>query len=400
MTSPSRAERRPPAAGTVLLVDDDRLVLSSWARVLRASGYAVETLHESSRLREVLGSGGFEVVVTDVRMAGLDGFGVLRTVHEQAPEVPVLLATGAAELNGAMRAVNGGAFRYLEKPLDPGGLVEAVAAAVRQHRIARAREEAFRLLGGGARPGAQPDLSELGPRLDAALERRWMAYQPIFDRRSGKLWACEALLRSAEPGFVRPTDLLAAAEALNRVADVGRAVRADVAAALGSTRSTLTAFVNLHPRELDDPDLYSAAAPLSAVASRVVLEITERTQLSAVDDVSGRMRALRGLGYRIAVDDLGAGYAGLASFAWLRPDVVKLDMSLVRGLDADPLRQKLVQSLVRASHDLDVLVVAEGIETEGEREAVEGLEVDLMQGYLFGRPQRGWETVAVASPLA
>jgi EAL domain-containing protein (putative c-di-GMP-specific phosphodiesterase class I) len=214
-----------------------------------------------------------------------------------------------------------------------------------------------------------------------------MAFQPIIDRRSRTVWACEALLRTAEPGFVRPPDLLAAAEQLGRIADVGRAVRADVAATLSAAREGL-AFVNVHPLELADPDLYRADAPLSALASRVVIEITERASLATVGEVTDRVAALRALGYRIAVDDLGAGYAGLASFARLKPEVVKLDMSLVRGIDHDPLRQKLVDSIVRASHDLAIVVVAEGIETPAEREAVERLEVDLLQGYLLGRPQR------------
>jgi EAL domain-containing protein (putative c-di-GMP-specific phosphodiesterase class I)/ActR/RegA family two-component response regulator len=376
----------PAPAGTVLLVDDDALVLRAWARVLKKAGFVVETLGESSALAETLRRTSFEAVLTDVRMAGVDGFGVLRGVREQAPSVPVLLATGAAELSGAMRAVNDGAFRYLEKPIDPDQLVAAVGDAVRQHRIASAREEAFQRIGAAAAVPAAPD-TDLRTRFDTALQKRWMAYQPIVDRRSGAVCACEALLRTAEPGFVRPPDLLAAAEQLDRVAEVGRAVRADVAAALAGADSGL-AFVNLHPRELDDPELYRRDAPLSALASRVVLEITERASLATVSDVTDRVAALRALGYRIAVDDLGAGYAGLASFARLKPEVVKLDMSLVRGVDQDPLRQKLVSSIVRASQDLDILVVAEGIETEAERAAVEQLEVDLLQGYLLGRPQR------------
>jgi EAL domain-containing protein (putative c-di-GMP-specific phosphodiesterase class I)/FixJ family two-component response regulator len=381
-----------PGAGTVLLVDDDALVLRAWARVLRKAGFDVETLGESSALPDTLRRRSFEAVLTDVKMAGVDGFGVLRGVREQAPSVPVLLATGSAELAGAMRAVNDGAFRYLEKPIEPDQLVAAVGEAVRHHRIARAREEAFQRIGAAATAADAPG-ADLRARFDTALQKRWMAYQPIVERGSGAVRACEALLRTAEPGFVRPPDLLAAAEQLDRIADVGRAVRCDVAATLGRAGAGL-AFVNLHPRELDDPELYRSDAPLSTFASRVVLEITERASLSRVSDVTDRVAALRALGYRIAVDDLGAGYAGLASFARLKPEVVKLDMSLVRGVDQDPLRQKLVSSIVRASHDLGIVVVAEGIETGAEREVVEQLEVDLLQGYLLGRPHREFALAA------
>ena len=85
---------------------------------------------------------------------------------------------------------------------------------------------------------------------------------------------------------------------------------------------------------IDDHELFSPAAPLSRIASRVVLEITERASLDELGDVAPRLAQLRGLGFRIAIDDLGAGYAGLTSFAQLEPEVVKVDMSLVRGIDS------------------------------------------------------------------
>jgi len=99
-----------------------------------------------------------------------------------------------------------------------------------------------------------------------------------------------------------------------------------------------------------------------------------------------RMEQLRGMGYRIAVDDLGAGYAGLTSFAQLEPEVVKVDMSLVRGVDASATKQKLLGSIIGLCHDLDIQIIAEGIETEAERDTVVRLGGDLCQGYLFARP--------------
>src|SRR4029079_10187530 len=89
-------------------------------------------------------------------------------------------------------------------------------------------------------------------------------------------------------------------------------------------------FMNVHPEDLTDDTLLDPHAPLSRVASRVVLEVTERASLEKMTGVAERIRGLRELGFRIALDDLGAGYAGLTSFATLTPDVVKVDMSLVR----------------------------------------------------------------------
>jgi EAL domain-containing protein (putative c-di-GMP-specific phosphodiesterase class I) len=95
---------------------------------------------------------------------------------------------------------------------------------------------------------------------------------------------------------------------------------------------------------------------------------------------------LRRLGYRLAVDDLGAGYAGLTSFAALNPHVVKLDMSLVRGADHEPVKQRVIASMTSLCKEFGIMVVAEGIETTAERDTVIALGCDLVQGFLLGRP--------------
>ncbi|MFO0582006.1 MAG: EAL domain-containing response regulator [Anaeromyxobacter sp.] len=389
-TSSKSAAAHAQSKGRVLLVDDDQLVLHSWRRILKAAGYAVEILEESRELSGLLARDHFEAVITDIRMAGLDGFGVLRVVHELAPDVPVVLATGSADLQSAIQAVEAGAFRYLQKPVGTDELTEAVSDAVRTYRLAVAREQAFRLVGEEAARAGVRARADLEERFERALATRWMAYQPVTDWRSGEVFAYEALLRTDEPSLARPDLFIQAAEQLNRLNDIGRSVRQAVATGLAHIPDGVVAFVNLHPLDLDDPDLYDEEAPLSKQARRVVLEITERASLNDVKDLGPRLDVLRGLGFRIAVDDLGAGFAGLASFARLRPEVVKIDMSLVRGVETDPVRKKLVGSITRASHDLGILVVAEGIESEAEREALAGLEVDLLQGYLLGKPARAF----------
>jgi EAL domain-containing protein (putative c-di-GMP-specific phosphodiesterase class I) len=125
---------------------------------------------------------------------------------------------------------------------------------------------------------------------------------------------------------------------------------------------------------------------LTAIAPRVVLEITERASLDAVDDAPSRVARLWELGFRIAIDDLGAGCAGLTAFAQLEPEFVKLDMSLVRDVHKNPVKQKLVHSMTRLCKDMGITVVAEGIEVPEERDVIVELELscDLMRGYLFG----------------
>ena len=149
---------------------------------------------------------------------------------------------------------------------------------------------------------------------------------------------------------------------------------------------TACSSVNLHPEDLLDPSLFSEGAPLRQFPNRVVLEITERAALDDVTDIKGRVEVLRFNSFRIAVDDLGAGYAGLASFAALEPEIVKIDMSLVRGVDESIVRQRLVKSIAQLCRDMEILVVAEGVETKGEHEMLAKLGCDLLQGYLFAKP--------------
>jgi EAL domain-containing protein (putative c-di-GMP-specific phosphodiesterase class I) len=150
-------------------------------------------------------------------------------------------------------------------------------------------------------------------------------------------------------------------------------------------------FMNLHAADLNDDALYSSTSPLSGCASRVVLEVTERSSLDRVSDVKSRAQTLRRLGFRLAIDDLGAGYAGLSSFAQLEPDVAKLDMSLVRDIHDSPQKQSIVRSMLSVCRDeLGVDVVCEGVETVAERNTLDALGSETLQGYLFGRPQAGF----------
>ena len=315
-------------------------------------------------------------------MPTVDGIELLRTVREYDLDIPVILMTGTPEVRTAIKALELGALRYLTKPIDNHALVDEIGYAVRMCRIARLNREALAHVGDldkfvGDRAG-------LESRFRRALEKVAMAYQPIVSWAKQEVHSYEALVRTGEPTLPHPGALFDAAERTGRLRDLGRAIRASVARSAGDGTSLL--FVNIHPQDLNDEELASPDAPLSRVASRVVLEITERASLGAVVDVRTRVDSLRKLGFRIAVDDLGAGYAGLTTFTLLQPDFVKLDMTLVRDIDADTTRQRVVGTMSRLCRELGMSVVAEGIETVAERDTLLTLGCDLLQGYLFARP--------------
>jgi EAL domain-containing protein (putative c-di-GMP-specific phosphodiesterase class I) len=370
--------------GAVLLVDDDPGVLRAYRRALGGQGHRIVCAADGAEVPALLRRESFDAVVSDVSMAGLDGFGVLREAHALDPDLPVVLVTGGASLDAAIRALDQGAHRFLLKPLDPDALTGAVHAAIAHRRellaARRAREIAAEL-------ERTAELhARLGEDLSRAIDGLWMAFQPIVSVADRGLYGYEALLRSVHPPMSGPEEILRAAEQLGRLGELGRAIHQRVARAARAAPHGALILVNLHPWDLRDVELLGPGSPLAGMADRVVLEITERASLEHVPDLRARIAALRAQGFRIAVDDLGAGYAGLTCVADLAPDVVKVDMSLVRGVDGDPTRRRLVRAIAELSEELGIRTVAEGVETEAERNALREIGCDLMQGYLFSKP--------------
>ena len=373
----------------VLLVDDEASLLKAYERALSKPGVIVTTACNGKEAIDRVKGTSFDVIVTDISMPEMTGMEFLRAVRAHDLQVPVILMTGAPELESAIRAVEYGAFRYLAKPVAVSELCGTVERAARLHRLAEVKREALELPGAdGVRLGERASL-DVG--FSWAMSRLWVAFQPIVAWRQRRVFGYEALLRSDEPLMRNPADILDAAERLGRLHDLGQLVRARVAAAAAKAPEGTKLFVNLHSADLNDEELFSPDAPLSKMASRVVLEVTERASLYGVKNVTACVDKLKALGFQIAIDDLGAGYAGLASFTQLEPEIAKLDMSLVRGVDADARRQSIVRSMKTLCEDLRMLVIAEGVETVAERDTLAELGCDLLQGYLFAKPQRAFE---------
>jgi EAL domain-containing protein (putative c-di-GMP-specific phosphodiesterase class I) len=274
----------------------------------------------------------------------------------------------------------------LVKPVDSSRLEEVVNKAVQMAQMARIRRLALEV----AHATADPDLR---PAYESALRGMWIAYQPIVSASDGTLYGHEALMRVSARNIAHPGHMLDAAERLNELIGLGRHVRQLAVAPVMEVPEAGVLFVNLHPHELSDEQLADPDAALSQIAGRVVLEITERHSVSNLNDLRTTVARLRELGFRIAVDDLGAGYAGLTSFALLEPDIVKIDMSLVRDIDKVPVKQRLVRSITSLCLDMNIRVVGEGVETAPELETLRELGCDLVQGYLLARPDRPFPAI-------
>jgi EAL domain-containing protein (putative c-di-GMP-specific phosphodiesterase class I) len=368
----------------VLIVDDEQAILRAYSRVLTGHGYAVTTASSGENGLELLAHDPIDVVISDLTMPGMTGIDFLREVRQKDPDLPVILMTACPSTETAARALEYGALRYLLKPVAKDAMERALKDGLHLRRMAMLKKQAAAIFGDydkqlGERAGLTASLSR-------ALTALFMVYQPIVRFSDRTILGYEALVRSAEPSLPHPGALFDAAERVGQVEALGRVIRQIAPVPMPKAPESALLFVNLHTRDLNDPSLFDPTTALAKIAGRVVLEITERASLHQVDDVHARVRDLRKMGYRIAIDDIGAGYAGLTSFAMLEPDVVKLDMALVRDIHKTPTKQKLVGSMVHLCRDLNIMLIAEGVETEAERDTLVGLGCDVFQGYFFGKP--------------
>ncbi len=217
-----------------------------------------------------------------------------------------------------------------------------------------------------------------------ALHQFAMVFQPIVTLRDLRLAGVEALARFPGPPAQTPDRWFADATT------VGLGVELEVAAiddALGALRHLpdgVTLALNAGPDALASSELRSAIARHDA--SRVVIELTEHAPVMDYTVIRAAVGTLRRLGARLSVDDTGAGFASLTHIVHLAPELIKLDRWIVAGVDADPVRRALVTALVGFAHELGAEVIGEGIETQGELDALRQLGVDYGEGYLLARP--------------
>jgi diguanylate cyclase (GGDEF)-like protein len=223
--------------------------------------------------------------------------------------------------------------------------------------------------------------------LEATIERRQLeyVYQPIVDSMTHQIVAYEALCRPTHPAFAGPAALFETAEYAGRVTDLGRACRAICIEPLDRMPADCLIFINLHPRELEDGELLRDEM-LVRHAHRVVFEITETAEIQDYERVRRIIASLRERGCRIALDDLGAGYAGLNSLAQLGPDFVKLDMALVRRIHTKSTTRRLVKHILEFCSGEDIPVISEGVETSEEHDMVREIGCPMMQGEFLASP--------------
>ena len=217
-----------------------------------------------------------------------------------------------------------------------------------------------------------------------------MAFQPIVDVATGKVFAHEALVRG--PNGEGAQSILSAVDPANRYAfdQKCRVTAIEMATRLNLAKTGAHLSINFMPNAVYEPracirTTLTAAMRTGFPLDKIIFEFTEDERLDT-KHVLNILRSYRAMGFKTAIDDFGAGHAGLSLLTHFQPDIVKLDMDLIRGIDDDPVRRAVVKHIVHLLDELGVTPLCEGIETAEELTVITDLGVKLVQGFLLAKP--------------
>lgn len=229
-----------------------------------------------------------------------------------------------------------------------------------------------------------------------------MAFQPIV-HPDGRVFAFEALVRGANGDGAQAVLSAVTPDNVYSFDQRCRTTAIETAAGLGLSQTGAMLSINFRPNAIYEPvrclRTSLAAARRAGLPNEAILfEITEDEKLHDPLHMRAIVTAYRSMGFKVAIDDFGAGHSNLNLLADFQPDIVKLDMHLIRDIHRDPVRRAVIRSLVQLGADLGITLIAEGIEQEAEYETLLELGIGLFQGYLFARPAIGALPVPVLPP--
>ena len=376
------------AGMSVLVVDDNPVNVAFLKQLLVKQGlYRVYSEVDSRVVAQRLAEHKPDLVLLDLRMPHVDGYEVLTQIQEFAAGgyLPVMVLTADTTTATRERALAQGAQDFLTKPID------ATEATLRIANLLQTRQLYATLRQVTARPATAEAQStrghaEVRDRIQAVLHDKSISpvFQPIQDLATGATVGHEALARFPNPTLASPDQWFADAFTVGLGVDLEWLAATSMLAYLQSAPPSMFVAVNMSPAtvlhlgedQFCPPELWP----------RIVIELTEHVPVEDYPALHRALASARSHGARLAVDDLGSGYGGFRHLLRLAPDIIKLDISLVAGMDRDTGQKALARALLGFANEVGAQVIAEGIEQPDELTALQDLGVPWGQGYLLGRP--------------
>ena len=375
----------------VLVADDEPALRDALSELLaqEPSLALVGTAADAEEAAAIAAREQPDVALIDVSMPAGGGPRAAREIGRTSPHTRVIALSAFEDRATVMEMLRAGAVGYLVK----GAAGEDIVGSI--HRVATGRAS----ISADVVDGIVHELSSQLRREEIELQRSQaraaeihrfatgeglaIHVQPIMDLRTRQPVGYEALarFRSLPP---RPPDAwFAEAAALELGTHLELATIERALAVLPQIPIDAYLSLNCSHRTVRNPDLVAMLAPHAA---RLVVEITEHEPVDDYEDLAIALQPLRALGVRIAIDDAGAGYASLRHTLALNPDIVKVDISLTRAIDTDRARRALASALISFADEMDMTIIAEGIETEAELRTLTDLGVRYGQGFHLAEP--------------
>ncbi len=378
---------------TILIIEDSETVRQILISYLEEIGHHVVTAFNGAMGLRLSQSCLPDLILCDIMMPQMDGYEVLQQLrqHPQTAATPFVFLTAKAERPDIRRGMILGADDYLTKPFTQQELIEAVQAQLNKKVV----------LETAAVPTIDRHSLEYRHQYDQlhqALDNRefQLYYQPQISLKTGQVIGAEALLRWQSPGrgFVSPAEFIPMAEKTGFILPLGRWV---LQAACQQIRDWQVAgldpiriAVNLSSAQFTQADLsdeiVAIMQEMGVSPDHLEVELTESLLVQDIEATIERMKALQAIAISVAIDDFGTGYASLGYLQHFPFNVLKIDRCFVANIDKNPRNAAIVNAVIQMAHDLELDVVAEGVETEAEQLFLQEHGCDSFQGYFISKP--------------
>ena len=382
----------------ILIIEDEEAVRENLLDMLEAEDF--ETLAAANgriglhlAISEVP-----DLILCDLMMPEIDGHGVLRALRQEpsTATIPFIFLTAKSAKSDFRQAMDMGADDYITKPFTRAELLSAIMNRLERYATSKRYFSHQTVIN-----NLSPQMHLLEISLHRAIKQHnfqefEVYYQPIVDIDSGKIVAVESLLRwqSPELGMIYPTEFIPLAESTGLIVPIGKWVLKRVCQQIKSWRDagiySFVVAVNLSVMEFNQPDLIQKIVNLIAINDLephyLEIELTESMIMQDVNGAIATMNKLQSLGVKIAIDDFGTRYNSLINLITLPINTLKIDRYFIHNVANDPQKSAITQALIQMAHNLNLDVVAEGVETEAELAFLRQHNCNYMQGFLFSRP--------------
>jgi len=375
---------------TVLIVDDEPAVSQLLTILLASHGYTTKVALTGRQALESI-SQNIDLVLLDMVLPDSEGIQICQQLksNSQTKDIPIIIITGSQNKSDRIESLYLGAEDYLTKPFEPEELFARMDVVFRRHGVRSVDDNS---------PQDQETICELRRIIDE--ESVNVCFQPIYYLKPMRLLGLEMLSRpQTNTSMVNPEVLFKNALKYGvyyEVEMIGWRKAIKMASNIFDGRQKL--FLNCDPYLVESEKFKSIKDifyTLGMSCNETFLEITERSAVTAFDVFYQRLREYRQDGFKIAVDDLGAGYASLESIVEIRPEAVKLDRHIVNGVGHDTYKNSIVKLFVAFCHENNIICVAEGIENKQDFDALIELGVDAGQGYYLCSPTSSIDLLAM-----